>query len=446
MRTLRIVTFLGVAALLVAAAFYGVAHFSTISYHSGDAIARTVDSVADVVAATSSPEEIEAPPVPPTATHLPTPEPLKAIYMTQCVVGTPSFRAKLVSLIDETELNAVVIDIKDFSGYIGFPSEHPLLKEAVMGRCGAYDMREFVAMLHEKGVYVIGRITVFQDPYYSDAHPELAIKKGTSTSTVWRDNKGLAFIDVGAKPFWDYIVTLSKESYALGFDELNFDYVRYPSDGPISDSYFPWSEGKDKSVALEEFFAYLDDALSDIDVVTSADIFGMTTVMYHDLNIGQILEKALAHFDYVAPMVYPSHYPRNFNGWPNPNDFPYEIIKFSMDTAVERAEATASKIQIAGAAPIMKTVTEWSEATGTTTRQIPTGLYEKPAYDRLKLRTWIQDFDYGGDYDAATVRSEIQATYDSGLTSWMIWDPGNTYTKEALLPFWKVPAATPSTQ
>jgi hypothetical protein len=218
--------------------------------------------------------------------------------------------------------------------------------------------------------------------------------KKKSDGTVWKDRKGLSFIDVSAKPYWEYIATLARDAYAIGFDEINFDYIRFPSDGNMKDIAYPWTATTTKSVALEKFFAYLEQEVKPSGAVISADLFGMTTTNTDDLNIGQVLEPALRHFDYVAPMVYPSHYPPNFNGWVNPNEHVYGVVKYSMDKAVLRAN------------------------TASTTP--------------LKLRPWLQDFDYGGDYGAVEVRAQIQATYDAGLTSWMLWDPNNRYTPAAL--------------
>ncbi len=366
--------------------------------------------------------------------HIKTPEPLKAVYMSQCVVGTPDFRAKLVKLIEETELNAVVIDIKDYSGKISFPTNNPALRDSVSEQCGAADMRAFLAMLYEKGIYRIGRITVFQDPYYTKRYPELAITKASATSTTWKDNKGLSFVDVSAKPFWEYIVALSKESYALGFDELNYDYIRFPSDGPMNDIYYPWTKNMEKQEALEHFFVYLKNEMKPIGAVLSADVFGMTTINTDDLNIGQVLERALPYFDYIAPMVYPSHYPPNFNGWKNPNTEPHDLITYVMEAAVVRAESTSTPIRTLNASAIKKTViVPPLNGIGTTTKEVATGLYTKEMFSRLKLRPWLQDFDYGGEYDASAVRAQIQGTYDAGLTSWMLWSPSNIYTREALL-------------
>lgn len=351
--------------------------------------------------------------------HVKIPDQVKAIYMTACVVGTPSFRDELVKLVDETEINSIIIDIKDFSGSISFPPKNPDWQYAwEAANCGTKDMKEFVAMLHEKNIYVMGRITVFQDPLYTKRHPESAVKRA-SDGAVWKDHKGLSFIEVGAKDYWKHIVALANESYELGFDEINFDYVRFPSDGNMEDIYFPFSNdiivanGKlGKQIALEEFFKYLDKELRggkpmEERMVISADLFGMTTTNTDDLNIGQVQERALPYFDFIAPMVYPSHYPNGFNGWANPNHYPYELIHYVMSEGVKRIDDTLS---------------------ATTT-----SAFIKERVHRDQLRPWIQDFDYGGDYGPKEVRAQIQATYDVGLDSWMIWAPSNKYTRGALL-------------
>lgn len=356
--------------------------------------------------------------------------------MSQCVAGTPSFRAELVKLIDETELNSVMIDIKDYSGKLSFTPKDPMFAESVSDTCGASDMEAFIKMLHEKNIYVIGRITVFQDPFYAKKHPELAVHLVSNHDAVWKDNKGLAFIDVSAKPYWEYIVKLSKEAYDIGFDELNYDYIRFPSDGPMKDAYYSWSQGLSKPEALERFFSHLHANVKPFGVVTSADLFGMVTTNTDDLNIGQQLERALPYFDYIAPMVYPSHYPPNFNGWKNPNAYPYELIKFVMGSAVERTIASTSVVQTMGATPIMKTVVVPASATtATTTKEVPSGRYTKTVWDKQKLRPWIQDFSLGTPkYGPTEVRDQIRATYDVGLTSWMLWSASNRYTKGALEP------------
>lgn len=370
----------------------------------------------------------------PRVSHVALPTAVKTIYMSQCVVGTKDFRQDLVDLVDETELNSLIIDLKDYTGKLAFDTDNPKLAASVSDACGATDMRSFVEYLHSKNIYVIGRITVFQDPYYSSIHPELAVKRA-SDGGVWKDHKGLSFIDVGAKPYWDYVIEITKEAYNLGFDELNYDYIRFPSDGNMKDIHFAHSQGKTKPEALEDFFTYLSAKVKDPELyaeyehtglregesavpVISADLFGMTTTNTDDLNIGQVLERALPHFDFIAPMVYPSHYPKTWNGFSDPNKYPYEVVYTAMKAGADRAAATSTVVPFNGAVAL-------STSTPIT--------YAKSAYSRNKLRTWIQDFDYGGNYDVAEVKAQIKATYDAGLNSWMIWAPSNRYTRGALL-------------
>ncbi|MFH1178583.1 MAG: putative glycoside hydrolase [bacterium] len=344
----------------------------------------------------------------PVVTHIETPESLKGLYMTSCVAGAPYWREGLKTLIETTELNAVVIDIKDYTGVVSIP----LLRQGFEGQakgCVVSDMQEFIKALHEAGIYVIGRISVFQDPSYSKLFPELAVKK-KSDGGMWKDYKGLSFIDVGAKPYWDYIVDLSKKSYEIGFDELNYDYVRYPSDGNMQDTLYTWTVGTTtKPEMLESFFKYLHENMKDPSTnsgqvpVLSVDLFGMTTTVENDMNIGQVLELTLPYFDYVSPMVYPSHYPPSWNGFANPDEYPYEVVKIAMTRAVEREQIWLVSNNFATSTP-------------------------------SKMRPWLQDFSLGTTYGADKVRAQIQATYDVGLSSWMLWNAGNKYTKEALLP------------
>lgn len=341
--------------------------------------------------------------------HIETPEPLKALYMSACVAGTPNWRTNLKNLIEKTELNAVIIDIKGESGKISFPNDFP--KAATSGGCVVNDMREFIEELHESEIYVIGRLSVFQDASYTQIFPELAVKKA-SDGGIWKDFKGLSFIDVGAKPYWDYIIDISKEAYALGFDEINYDYVRYPSDGNMKDTSYSWTVGTTtKSEMLKSFFEYLHHNMKNVGVKTSVDLFGMTTTVENDLGIGQLLENALPYFDYVSPMVYPSHYPAHWNGFAKPAEQPYKVIKIAMTKGVERERA-------------------WNISNGFFTLDSH-GVTTTP---RSKLRPWLQDFNLGATYTPEMVRTQIKATYDVGLTSWMLWNAANKYTEEALLP------------
>jgi hypothetical protein len=400
----------GVIVILIASFFVAPKIFA-LKKDSVKQIASALNSTS-----TSTTEEVAKD----TVKHLPTPEPLKAIYMSSCVVGTKDFRASLVKIADTTEVNAIVIDVKDFSGTLSYEPTDPSLKHAWdSAKCGARDMREFIQELHSKNIYAIARVTVFQDPHFTKLHPELAVKS-IATGAPWKDRKGLNFLDVGGKETWDYTIAIARDASSIGFDEINFDYIRFPSDGNMKDAKYTLSSGS-KADQLEKFFKYLSVEMKKSNIVTSADLFGMTTTNNDDLNIGQVLERTLPYFDYVAPMVYPSHYPKNFNGWKNPNTVPYQLIHFVMGRGAERAEATTTAVA---------TLDNTKIDLGTSSKKV---LYTHEPQNKLKLRTWIQDFDYGGNYDIAEVKAQIKATYDVGLTSWMIWAPSNKYTVGALV-------------
>ena len=356
-----------------------------------------------------------------TDTHIKTPKYVRAVYMSQCAASSEAFRTHILNLINSTELNSVVIDIKDYTGTVAFPIDLP---GANKGKgCVVKDMKELVELFHKNDIYVIGRITVFQDPLYAKQNPELAVQS-KSKKEPWSDYRGLHFIDVGAKPFWRYIIKIATEAYQkYMFDELNFDYIRYPSDGPMKDAEYTLSDYKKRPEELEKFFRYLSynvkvpDKAGHIPVI-SADLFGMTTTNYDDLTIGQVLERTLPYFDYVSPMVYPSHYPKWFIGIGNPNKNVYKVVHYSMQKAVERTEATTTNIASFA----------YKSSSATNTKE-----YIKPAMDKNKLRPWLQDFNYGGIYGVKEIRDQIKAVYDVGLNSWMMWDPANKYTKEAYI-------------
>lgn len=407
--SLRLVCFFGSGFFLV---FYGTfIALPDLLLHTYDAGTGSVAAVplvlqADAEEAAALSAAVEKPVW--RATHVPTPEPLKALYMTSWVAGTPSMRDHLVSLAETTEINAFVVDIKDYTGNIAFEVDDPLLVSVGAAEKRIPDVKTFIEDMHRKGVYVIGRIAVFQDPFLVSKRPDLAVKRG-SDGGVWKDYKGISWLDAGAKEVWEYHVALAKQAYAYGFDEINFDYIRFPSDGNMQDISYPFSSGKVKAEIMRKFFAYMREELDGTGAVLSADLFGMTATNADDLNIGQKLEYTLPYFDYVAPMVYPSHYPKGFNGHAAPATVPYEVVKFSMDRAHEKVKALA-----------------WSASTTPESREAQVRF--------AQIRPWLQDFDLGATYTADMVRAQMQAAYDAGLTSWMLWDASNRYTPAALLP------------
>lgn len=351
--------------------------------------------------------------------HVSLPEDVKGVYMSQCAASSNAFRKDFLNMFDTTELNTVVIDLKDYSGTVAFPS-----KTALKGNgCTVSDFREFIEQLHKHGVYVIGRMTVFQDPLYTSHYPEWAVKRKSATTTVWTDGKGLSFVDVGAYTFWNYIVELSKEAAILGVDEINYDYIRYPSDGDMADIYYAHTRGT-HAEQLERFYISLNTEmrkpLSDGYVPKlSVDLFGMTATNEDDLNIGQQLERAMPYFDFISPMVYPSHYPSGFRGYTNVNEHSYDIVNYSMNVAVARALSTTTAVAGFSQTPIASTTPQ---------------LYEKDSYPANIMRPWLQSFDYPVTYSPLMIQEQIDAAHDAGLSSWLFWDAGNRYyaLKQAL--------------
>lgn len=371
--------FVGLIVVIVAGYQVFVRDHFTVAYNPGEIVAE----MANVIS--SEPEKV---------LHIPTPDPVRAIYMTSWVASRKDLRNNLVDFIKSSSVNSVVIDVKDYSGTISFKTGDPQIEEVGSEENRIPDIKEFIEELHHEGIYVIARITVFQDPIFATFRPDVAVQD--TRGGVWKDNKGLSFIDAGSEVHWEYTVAIAEAAEQVGFDELNFDYIRFPSDGPMKYASYPISGAQGEPVkadVMETFFAYLRSRLADVGVPISADLFGFTTTNYDDLNIGQVLERALPYFDYIAPMVYPSHYPNGYNNFANPAEHPYEVIHIAMTTAAARAIAASST----------------------------------PA----KLRPWIQDFDLGADYGVREVRDQIRATEDAGIPSWMSWDPSNRYTKDA---------------
>lgn len=362
---------------------------------NSSANSQTAFAAQDIVATSSQQIVVASSTI--TIIHLPTPDPLKSLYMTSWVAGTKTMRDHVINLLDTTEANAVVVDLKDYTGRISYPVDDPALQAVGSAQNRIPSLTDLTTLLHSKNIYVIGRIACFQDPYFAKLHPEYAVQDASDKSVVWKDKSGLSWLDPGEQPVWDYLIQISNDAYAQGVDEIQFDYTRYPSDGDLANTYYPASEGQDKATVINNFWVYLNQHLHGTGPVMSVDLFGLTTTAKDDMGIGQNLENALRNFDYVSPMVYPSHFGPGTDGFKDPQAHPYDVVKDAMDGAVARAKAI-------GVSP-------------------------------LKLRPWLQDFGlFGETYGPTQVREQIQATYDAGLTSWLLWDASNVFTASALLP------------
>lgn len=326
-------------------------------------------------------------------------ETVKAIYVTSWSASKKDYIDYIINLTKNTEINGVVIDIKDWSGYVAYNTAVPEVEKYNAESIRIKDISSLIQKLHDEGIYLIARITVFQDPVLAKARPELAVYSKSATSSLWFDDVGLAWIDPAAKESWDYNVAIAKEALKLGFDEINFDYVRFPSDGDLNDMGFPlWDRSIPKHLVLKEFFKYLRQEIPDDKL--SIDLFGLSAVSFNDFGVGQIIEDAFEYFDYVCPMVYPSHYAEGFLGYQNPAEYPYEVVKYSIENALKRLLASNQLLERS-----------------------------------VQLRPWLQDFNLGVIYDAGMVRSEIEAVYDAtkdNFSGFMLWNSSNLYTEESL--------------
>lgn len=373
-------------------------------------------------AAPSAAEDARETPPPPPHAPLPRlenpPDVVKGVYLTSWSAGIKRRIDYVLELRKTTALNAVVIDVKDYSGYVTYRSAVPELKRYGAIRATVRDIDAVVSRLHQEGVYVIARITVFQDPVLAMARPEWAVHRASklpagakkpplTPESLWLDHKGLAWLDPASKEVWDYVVTISSDVLSHGFDELNFDYVRFPSDGDIKDMHFPFWDGRTpKREVIRAFFAHLRKNLDGVPI--SADLFGLATVNGDDLGIGQVIEDGYAGFDVVCPMVYPSHYARKFLGFPNPAQHPYEVVNYSIQKAAGRLE--------------------------TFLRPRP-GSKAGLAANKVKIRPWLQDFDLGARYDSPMVQAQVKAVEDAlgeRYAGYLLWSSRNVYTEEAI--------------
>jgi hypothetical protein len=316
----------------------------------------------------------------------------------------------VIELAEKTELNAVVIDLKDWSGYVAYDTSLTKVEEYGAESIRIKNIGALVQKLHERGIYLIARITVFQDPLLASARPELAVHSRlkmsvasttsfASSSTLWLDRAGLAWLDPASKESWDYHVALAREADELGFDEINFDYIRFPSDGDTRDIVFPlWDDNIPRHLIIQAFFRHLREQLPEVKL--SVDLFGLSTISYDDLGVGQVIEDAFESFDCVCPMVYPSHYAPGFRGFENPAEYPYEVVKESMAGAFARL-----------------------------------AVFKRSHQTDVQLRPWLQDFNLGAIYDAAMVRSEIRAAAEAAgdnFKGFMLWSSYNVYSEEVL--------------
>jgi hypothetical protein len=324
---------------------------------------------------------------------------VRGIYMTGHTVSNKKKFDELVKLIDETELNAVVIDVKSDEGMVLYQTE---LKDVQFSGANnniiIKDIDAVLKHLNEKDIYTIARIVTFKDNKAASKFPNLAVK--TASGTVWRDRNGQAWLNPYNEEAWNYVLDIAEEAAIKGFDEIQFDYVRFPTDGNLKVIDYGSLKSKSKAQAIGDFLRYSRDRLSDMGVVTSADVFGLVTTAEGDMNIGQQLEHLADSVDVICPMVYPSHYGKGSYGVAEPDFEPYKIVNYSMKKAKERLDSNENST--------------------------------------AKLRPWLQDFSAVylpryKKYGPAEIRAQIKATNDAGVKEWILWNASNRYTKGGLI-------------
>jgi hypothetical protein len=317
--------------------------------------------------------------------------PVKAVYMTSYASGSPKLFNDIVALADKTEINSVVLDVKDDTGYVTYDADVPMAKQLGLIDRRIPDLDAVLATFREHHIVPIARIVCFKDPLLPKKRPELAVK--SQGGGVWKDARGVTYVNPYDHRVWEYLVEVAADAAKRGFREIQFDYVRFPTDGNISTTVYPGKNGLPED-AIAGFLQFARERLEPYGVWVSADVFGMTLYAKDDVGIGQKIDKVARAVDVVCPMIYPSHYYANSYNIPNPNAEPYKMVTFAM-----------------------KDATRVMDGTGAITRP------------------WLQDFSLGGvTYGVNEVRAQIKAVEEQGYTEWILWNPNNVYTAGALQP------------
>jgi hypothetical protein len=306
------------------------------------------------------------------------------LYMTGWTAGSDKFY-DLVDYMQKSGLNAAVIDVMDDDGYISWETDIPLAKEIKANDTKIADIDKRIAYLKEHGIYTIGRIVVYADPLLGRSRPDMAILGGNFV-----DTRGIRWPDPYNRSVWEYKVAVAKDAARRGFDEIQFDYIRFPEHRIEGYNYHvPVAQRTD---AVEGFLRYAKQELSPLGVNIAADVFGLTTSVAEgdDMEIGQDYAHIAGIVDYILPMVYPSHYAPGTYGIADPNSQPGQIVYESLVAAQKRTWGT----------------------------------------DVHKHRPWIQDFTLGKHYTAADIEDQIQGLARAGIYQWILWDPNNRYTRD----------------
>jgi hypothetical protein len=305
----------------------------------------------------------------------------------------------LIGIAKRTEVNALVIDVKDDRGYVLYRSAVPLahaIGADTVNPMPASRMRAVLDTMRANGILPIARIVVAKDPLLASARREWAVKR-RSDGAPWLDQSGNPWLDPHQRGVWSYAADLAAEAVKLGFSEVQFDYVRFPDDPRlIRQAAFPLAKGRHRDQVIREQLGYLRSRVKPLGVPMAIDVFGLTTSDSTDMGIGQRWEQFADQADVVLPMTYPSHYARGTYGIARPNANPYDVLDHALTDGLARNRTVVNAAEI-----------------------VP----------------WYQDFTLGAPrYGVKQLRAQMQAGYDNGVRSWMLWNPGSKYTIGALHP------------
>ncbi len=318
----------------------------------------------------------------------------KAIYVSADSIATPGKLQALLDLVDRTELNALVIDVKaDNSGNVLYASNIELVQQLGTSDVIISDLDALLAQLKSRGIYTIARLSVFWDQALTAAKPEWALQSKKAPGQPWLAGNGTRWANPYDTEVWDYNIAIAKEVAQKGFDEIQFDFAYFPSVGDLDDiDYGPQAVGKKRVDAINGFLERAYSELSPMGTYVATNVLAFTPFVSDDMGIGTNLEMMAANNDYICPYLYPSDYPDGFSDYTHPAEHPSEIVAGTMRPAVSRLKTAAAKV-----------------------------------------RPWLQDFSSNDvAYDAPKVRAEIDAAEQNGAAGWMLWNFGNTYTEGAL--------------
>jgi hypothetical protein len=347
-------------------------------------------------------DSIRRPPIP----LVPTPAPVRGLYVNRwAAIGDRMWQ--LIEVAKRTEVNALVIDVKDDRGFVLYHSNVPLAKEIGADTTRPMSDRRLRAVLdtmRAHNIYPIARIVVAKDPLLASAKRDWSIKRKRD-SLPWLDKNKRPWLDPTHPEVWKYAGDLAAEAVHLGFSEVQFDYVRFPDeDRLIREAYFPLMNGRVRAQVIRDQLEYLHSLVKPLRVPMTIDVFGLSATDTTDMGIGQKWELFVDQVDVVLPMDYPSHFAPGTFGLSNPNAHPYATLQHALRDAQSRSAGIANAARI-----------------------VP----------------WYQDFTLGPPrYGAPQVQAQMRAGHDLGIDSWMLWNPGSRYSLDALKPE-SVAATTP---